>query len=117
MIRRPPRSTRTDTLFPYTTLFRSWPDHGQGAKNMLHTLQFGTGPTPDGVLRAMFAARKSVFVDLLKWDVPVLEGRYEIDQFDDEYARYLILADRGDGHLGSARLLPTMRPQIGRAHV
>src|SRR3546814_6194185 len=26
MIRRPPRSTRTDTLFPYTTLFRSHPD-------------------------------------------------------------------------------------------
>src|SRR3546814_9288426 len=25
MIRRPPRSTRTDTLFPYTTLFRSAP--------------------------------------------------------------------------------------------
>src|SRR3546814_3096523 len=28
MIRRPPRSTRTDTLFPYTTLFRS-PAQGQ----------------------------------------------------------------------------------------
>src|SRR3546814_15830978 len=26
MIRRPPRSTRTDTLFPYTTLFRSRDD-------------------------------------------------------------------------------------------
>src|SRR3546814_7211113 len=26
MIRRPPRSTRTDTLFPYTTLFRSFLD-------------------------------------------------------------------------------------------
>src|SRR3546814_15441829 len=26
MIRRPPRSTRTDTLFPYTTLFRSYLD-------------------------------------------------------------------------------------------
>src|SRR3546814_15339577 len=26
MIRRPPRSTRTDTLFPYTTLFRSTSD-------------------------------------------------------------------------------------------
>src|SRR3546814_8376146 len=25
IIRRPPRSTRTDTLFPYTTLFRSYP--------------------------------------------------------------------------------------------
>src|SRR3546814_620225 len=29
MIRRPPRSTRTDTLFPYTTLFRSLPSKGQ----------------------------------------------------------------------------------------
>src|SRR3546814_8652159 len=28
MIRRPPRSTRTDTLFPYTTLFRSGQDMG-----------------------------------------------------------------------------------------
>src|SRR3546814_4670286 len=28
MIRRPPRSTRTDTLFPYTTLFRSISDTG-----------------------------------------------------------------------------------------
>src|SRR3546814_19942304 len=27
MIRRPPRSTRTDTLFPYTTLFRSYVPH------------------------------------------------------------------------------------------
>src|SRR3546814_5910387 len=27
MIRRPPRSTRTDTLFPYTTLFRSTAAH------------------------------------------------------------------------------------------
>src|SRR3546814_10657735 len=30
MIRRPPRSTRTDTLFPYTTLFRS--DRGTGRR-------------------------------------------------------------------------------------
>src|SRR3546814_6648698 len=28
MRRRPPRSTRTDTLFPYTTLFRSWESAG-----------------------------------------------------------------------------------------
>src|SRR3546814_12824847 len=35
MIRRPPRSTRTDTLFPYTTLFRS----GGGARSG------GRGPT------------------------------------------------------------------------
>src|SRR3546814_3621742 len=29
MIRRPPRSTRTDTLFPYTTLFRSLRNRGR----------------------------------------------------------------------------------------
>src|SRR3546814_15399269 len=29
MIRRPPRSTRTDTLFPYTTLFRSHSELGK----------------------------------------------------------------------------------------
>src|SRR3546814_16480000 len=29
MLRRPPRSTRTDTLFPYTTLFRSHDHAGQ----------------------------------------------------------------------------------------
>src|SRR3546814_8451674 len=32
MIRRPPRSTRMDTLFPYTTLFRS--DSGEGRDSM-----------------------------------------------------------------------------------
>src|SRR3546814_9551473 len=31
MIRRPPRSTRTDTLFPYTTLFRSTDARGYKA--------------------------------------------------------------------------------------
>src|SRR3546814_6099108 len=31
MIRRPPRSTRTDTLFPYTTLFRSSPSQATRA--------------------------------------------------------------------------------------
>src|SRR3546814_21029649 len=31
MIRRPPRSTRTDTLFPYTTLFRSRGNPARGA--------------------------------------------------------------------------------------
>src|SRR3546814_10474608 len=32
MIRRPPRSTRTDTLFPYTTLFRSERSRGVGTR-------------------------------------------------------------------------------------
>src|SRR3546814_993488 len=39
MIRRPPRSTRTDTLFPYTTLFRSWAvQHGSGTSRPRFTV-------------------------------------------------------------------------------
>src|SRR3546814_4647699 len=41
MIRRPPRSTRTDTLFPYTTLFRSLA-MGEAAVG-LHQLVGGAG--------------------------------------------------------------------------
>src|SRR3546814_12609594 len=36
MIRRPPRSTRTDTLFPYTTLFRSFV-HDDGSTEYIGT--------------------------------------------------------------------------------
>src|SRR3546814_4281974 len=41
MIRRPPRSTRTDTLFPYTTLFRSPapPDDPEGVYSMFQGLR------------------------------------------------------------------------------
>src|SRR3546814_10908190 len=41
MIRRPPRSTRTDTLFPYTTLFRSC-RHGTGRSG--HRASSKAGP-------------------------------------------------------------------------
>lgn len=63
-------------------------------------------------LRAMFEARKRVFIDLLKWDLPALAGRYEVDQFDDGNAVYLIVTDEEAGHLASARLLPTTRPAL-----
>src|SRR3546814_7237037 len=74
MIRRPPRSTRTDTLFPYTTLFRSGcsrkvchcrprdrcrcgagrgyvPDARESAKNQSRAVG-GEAPTPDQVRRS-----------------------------------------------------------------
>jgi acyl-homoserine lactone synthase len=79
---------------------------------MLHLVEADCSASEDDVLRAMFAARKAVFVDLLRWDVPVLDGRFEIDQFDDEHAIYLVVTDRAGGHLASARLLPTTRPHI-----
>ncbi|PXA98369.1 autoinducer synthase [Nostoc sp. 3335mG] len=66
----------------------------------------------DAAMRAMFEARKRVFIDLLGWDLPVLAGRYEVDRYDDIHARYLILTDANQNHLASARLLPTTRPHI-----
>lgn len=71
-----------------------------------------SNPWGERTLRSMFEDRKRVFVDLLKWDVPVLDGRFELDQFDNEHATYLIIADEDGDHLGSARLLPTTRPHI-----
>src|SRR3546814_16107019 len=45
MIRRPPRSTRTDTLFPYTTLFRSLGrDGGEGLHGRAHLVHAPGGP-------------------------------------------------------------------------
>jgi len=79
---------------------------------MLHIFGDGGDPAADAVLAAMFEARKRVFVDLLGWDVPVLAGRFEVDQFDDPHARYLVLTDADGAHLGSARLLDTTRPHI-----
>src|SRR3546814_3462806 len=42
MIRRPPRSTRTDTLFPYTTLFRSVDPLGGAGGELLEDASPGT---------------------------------------------------------------------------
>src|SRR3546814_17796516 len=43
MIRRPPRSTRTDTLFPYTTLFRSLADARRSGSAVENVLGVTTG--------------------------------------------------------------------------
>lgn len=79
---------------------------------MFSDLQLTVSAQADPALRAMFEARKRVFVDLLKWDVPVLAGKYEVDQFDTVDATYLMLVDEDAGHLASTRLLRTDRPHI-----
>src|SRR3546814_17973348 len=48
MIRRPPRSTRTDTLFPYTTLFRSQESQ---AIDILVAVEFGHADLEIGIGR------------------------------------------------------------------
>src|SRR3546814_20598900 len=43
MIRRPPRSTRTDTLFPYRTFFRSWASEAGSATTRTPRSRSSTG--------------------------------------------------------------------------
>jgi N-acyl-L-homoserine lactone synthetase len=64
-----------------------------------------------GALMEMHRDRKSVFVDRLGWALPARGSWLEIDQFDDEFAVYL-LAREQERHQGSVRLLPTSRPTM-----
>src|SRR3546814_11415563 len=62
MLRRPPRSTRTDTLFPYTTLFRSGVVAFRDS-NGIRPLVLGRRETAEGVEYAV--ASESVAFDIL----------------------------------------------------
>src|SRR3546814_6966768 len=61
MILRPPRSTRTDTLFPYTTLFRSWRSRGLVERCTV-------GATPSTVMLGLRAGHPGAAVPSLALD-------------------------------------------------
>jgi N-acyl-L-homoserine lactone synthetase len=79
---------------------------------MLHIIDKTNQNQFPKLLESMFADRKRIFIDTLKWDLPVTRGHYEIDQFDDDHAVYLIASDHAGRHLGSLRLLRSDRPHI-----
>src|SRR3546814_5275606 len=60
MIRRPPRSTRTDTLFPYTTLFRS-----KGVEFLLLDSKIGD-------------TREAIAASAAGHDIPVLDDNLQL---------------------------------------
>lgn len=64
-------------------------------------------------LDSMHRDRKRVFVDWLKWDVPIVDDIYEIDQYDTDDAVYIVSADPETGrHYGSLRLIPSTKPHM-----
>src|SRR3546814_14023534 len=89
MIRRPPRSTRTDTLFPYTTLFRS--DHA--------------------ILRTIEAVAS--FQDRATQKRPLFERWIGAGSCEDFGRKHGL---QGDSRHVAARI-DGDRPEIGRAHV
>src|SRR3546814_3848230 len=130
MIRRPPRSTRTDTLFPYTTLFRSVANlvsYGDAKRRSKDPESFGTG-NPKGVIASESANSSSEgggMVSLFALGIPggagtaVLLAAFSVhnvtggpsfmaEQADVIYA--IIIAN-----IGQAILL--LFVEIGRAHV
>src|SRR3546814_16901555 len=79
MIRRPPRSTRTDTLFPYTTLFRSpdtserWQRHFAAAPKRLASRDDNVLPLFGYVVDALRAAHLPTEYAL----IPFVESGYK----------------------------------------
>lgn len=78
---------------------------------MIHVIDNHLSAESQPLLQSMFADRKRLFVDLFGWDVPVVDGQYEMDQFDSADTIYLIVADDG-GHEASIRLFPSTRPHM-----
>src|SRR3546814_2130941 len=101
MIRPPPRSTRTDTLFPYTTLFRSLPArHSRRARASGRTRQRHRPP----LRTAGHARRRDGPTRLL----PVAAAPAALA----ERARR-----RGHARNIGADAMSALVPKIGRAHV
>src|SRR3546814_3181786 len=119
MLRRPPRSTLTDTLCPYTTLFRSRSDvfdHVERAAEHGIALFAGLAAVVDAAERLPGdAAAVAELLQLLRLQreggvraaVGAAQGEVLFDDMGAE-------GDRGDRHLGPQGMVGE---QIGRAHV
>ena len=79
---------------------------------MIHIIDNHLAAENRPLLQSMFADRKRLFVDLFGWDVPVIDGQYEIDQFDSADTIYIVVADAAGEHEASIRLVPSNRPHM-----
>src|SRR3546814_1853265 len=79
MIRRPPRSTRTDTLFPYTTLFRSTATIGA---ERLDPLDLRPQDQPGGGLHAIARPGREIGRQAACHRAQIGRGHADVDQLD-----------------------------------
>src|SRR3546814_14653665 len=99
MIRRPPRSTRTDTLFPYTTLFRSRlkelvqpgaaqaelpKDSADLALGRLDHFRNANGGSPTAEVRVEMQRAMSAHAAVFRTDDLMAEGKDKLAQRQDE---------------------------------
>src|SRR3546814_19945174 len=114
MIRRPPRSTRTDTLFPYTTLFRSQVKHAWATAREAGTL----GGQLDRVFQRAFVAAKRARTETRIGNSPVsvasVADRLAQDQFAQPSDSTVLLTGAGDPHALAA---PPLAPAKAQQHL
>src|SRR3546814_4839065 len=124
MIRRPPRSTRTDTLFPYTTLFRSLAFGGQLVPQ--HRLAFELADVPLRLKdRDMEVEQHAGFDGLAELhpvdahEIDELARAAEAERFDRENAAGLrqCLADEEAGHDRPAREMAREKEWVPRFRI
>src|SRR3546814_17493164 len=120
MIRRPPRSTRTDTLFPYTTLFRSH-TAGHIAYHFAAEAAIFVGDTmfAMGCGRLFEGTAEQMFANMRKLDTLDDATRvYCAHEYTLSNARFAVTVDP-DNEALAARLaaVEAARGEIGRAHV
>src|SRR3546814_9258636 len=119
MIRRPPRSTRTDTLFPYTTRFRSVSvsadaQHGSVSVRMPN---YGGGPLQIERQAKLEAFRRDAHQEIVEAFWP---KRDEIKIFQPEpgCSKHTIVGSAADlEHHETSLLKIGLVREIGRAHV
>src|SRR3546814_1885154 len=111
MIRRPPRTTRTDTLFPYTTLFRSVDRPFNMGSDMVHDTNHQRR-----VFRIL--EMRVICVAITEMETELHAGRHPGRDLDHSADQCLEIADRcrkdtlEDGEL--KRGIPLYRQLIGR---
>src|SRR3546814_15599182 len=102
MIRRPPRSTRTDTLFPYTTLFRS--NNTMQTRSNIKEAVAGYRKTVEFVVTPAFAyTTNAKYADLV---LPVTTPWERVGYFSDKYARECLFV--------TANVIPPFRSEERR---
>lgn len=79
---------------------------------MIHFVHHDDAASRRHLLDGMFEDRRRLFVDLFGWDVPVVAGRFEIDQFDTADTVYIVAADEQGDHAASLRLMPSTGPHM-----
>src|SRR3546814_1283615 len=122
MIRRPPSSTRTDTLFPYTTPFRS-----QGAERLSgkgDMLLLGPASSAPSRIQGSWVGEEEVrkVAGVWKRQAPELAYDDEVQGADDAPGAGSSISGGGGGDddddlLAQAMDLVVRSQQIGRAHV